>query len=181
MSFECSNRDPMNKSVLSGRDATGRCPSVLTGPESSFACDRRSVSLNRPSRLRWLGAQVLGCAVLLSACGGGGGTSDPTQAPTGTDTPAPGPAPAAGGSATLTWVAPQTNADGSALTDLAGYRIYYGTGSGNYTESVTISDPTSTSYTVQNLPASTYYFVLRAFDKSNSESSPSAEVTKSIN
>ena len=30
------------------------------------------------------------------------------------------------GSATLSWMPPTENADGSALTDLAGYRIYYG-------------------------------------------------------
>ena len=80
----------------------------------------------------------------------------------------------------MSWGAPQTNADGSALTDLAGYRIYYGKASGNYSESVTVSDATVTSYTIQNLPAATYYFVLRAFDKSNSESAASTEVSKKI-
>ena len=28
---------------------------------------------------------------------------------------------------TLNWTAPTTNTDGTALTDLAGYKIYYGT------------------------------------------------------
>lgn len=160
MTFGCSNRQPMNE------------------PHARF----RDFSRNATTRRLWLNAQFLGCAVLLAACGGGGGSTDATQS-SGSGAPAAAPAPApsaATGTATLSWVAPQTKADGSALSNLAGYRIYYGTGSGNYTESVTISDPLVTTYTVQNLPASTYYFVLRAYDKSNAESASSAEVSKTI-
>jgi len=159
MTFECSNRQPMNE------------PHLRPGSAST--------------RRLWLSAQFLGCAVLVAACGGGGATDQASPA-SGTDTPAPTPAPApapspsAAGTATLTWVAPQTNADGSTLNDLAGYRIYYGTSAGSYTESVTISDPQTTTYTVQNLAASTYFFVLRAYDKSNVESASSAEVSKTI-
>ncbi len=40
------------------------------------------------------------------------------------------------GSATLSWKPPTENADGSALTNLAGYRIYYGRNRDNLTESV---------------------------------------------
>lgn len=80
----------------------------------------------------------------------------------------------------MSWTAPRTNADGSTLNDLGGYKIYYGTSSGNYTGSVTVPDATATTYTIQDLSASTYYFVLKAYDKSNVESAPSAEVSKTI-
>ena len=80
----------------------------------------------------------------------------------------------------MSWVAPQTNADGSALTDLAGYRIYYGTSSGTYSQSVTIADPSTTTYTIGNLPANTYFFVLKAFNKSSAESASSPELSKTI-
>jgi hypothetical protein len=93
-------------------------------------------------------------------------------------TPAP-TAPAAD-TATLTWVAPRTKADGSALRDLAGFRIYYGTVSGSYSASITVSNPAATTYTVRALPAGTYYFVVKAYDKRNVESAPSAEVSKTI-
>ena len=43
------------------------------------------------------------------------------------------------GDATLAWDPPTTNADGSPLTDLAGYKIYYVTTSGNYTNSITVT------------------------------------------
>ncbi len=85
------------------------------------------------------------------------------------------------GSATLAWVAPTTNSDGSTLTDLAGFRIYYGTASGTYTQSVTVNGPYTTNYTLSALPVgSTYYLVVRAFDTSNNESAASAEVSKPI-
>lgn len=86
----------------------------------------------------------------------------------------------ASGSATLSWTAPQTNADGSALTDLAGFRIYYGTSSGAYPKVVTINNPAATRYTIEPLAAGTYYLIVKAFDTSNNESAASAEVSKTI-
>ena len=77
-------------------------------------------------------------------------------------------------------MAPVVNADGSALSDLAGYRIFYGTSSGNYTQTVTVNNATTLTYTINNLPASTYYFILKAFDSSNNESPASAELSKTI-
>jgi hypothetical protein len=88
--------------------------------------------------------------------------------------------PAGTGSATLSWAAPQTNADGSALTDLAGFRIYYGSASGSYSKSITISSPTTLRYTIDNLPSGTHYFVVKAFDAARNESAPSPEVSKTI-
>lgn len=184
MSFECSNRRPMNdgKPLHVG----GRRQALTSDQSLDDAIGAGAHSL---SRLRSLSirVQLVGCAMLLAACGGGGGDgsvegtgSTPAAAPA--PAPAPtAPAPTAGaGSATLSWVAPQTNADGSVLSDLAGYRIYYGTGSGNYSASITVSDPAATTYTVQDLAASTYYFILKAYDKSNVESASSPEVSKTI-
>jgi len=76
------------------------------------------------------------------------------------------------GSATISWTPPTTNADGSALTDLAGYRIYYGTSPGNMTTSVTVNNIGLTSFVVNNLLVnSTYYFSMTAVDTSGNESS----------
>jgi hypothetical protein len=84
------------------------------------------------------------------------------------------------GTATLAWAAPQTNADGSALSDLAGFRIYYGTAHASYSQTITVSGPSTLSYTIQNLSAGTYYMIVKAFDTSNNESASSAEVSKTI-
>ena len=83
------------------------------------------------------------------------------------------------GSATLSWDAPTTNSDGTPLTDLAGYKIYYGTDSANYTEIIDTGN--TTSYQVNNLTDGlTYYFAVTAYDTSGNESAFSNEVSKTI-
>ncbi len=82
------------------------------------------------------------------------------------------------GSATLAWSAPTTNTDGTPLTDLAGYKVYYGTSSGNYTQSINIGNVTT--YTVSNLSPGTYYFSVTSYDSSGIESTYSNEVSKTI-
>lgn len=80
----------------------------------------------------------------------------------------------------MTWSAPTTNTDGSALTDLAGYRIYYGTSSTALTQTVDVASASSTSYVVQNLASGTWYFSVSALTNTGSESAPSGVVSKTI-
>lgn len=85
------------------------------------------------------------------------------------------------GSATLTWNAPTLNTDGSPLNDLAGYRIYWGTTPGVYTDSVTINNPGVTTYVVENLAPGTYEFVSTALNSAGVESDYSNTASKTIN
>ena len=84
------------------------------------------------------------------------------------------------GSAKLSWNAPTRNEDGSSLTDLAGYVVYWGTSPGSYPNSVTIRNPGQLSYTVDGLAAGTYTFVVTAFNSAGKESRFSAPATKVI-
>jgi hypothetical protein len=84
------------------------------------------------------------------------------------------------GSATLSWQAPTTRTDGTPLTNLAGYRIRYGTAQGSYPNVITIANGGVTSAVVQNLPPSTYYFVASAYDSTGAESTYSNAVSKMI-
>jgi hypothetical protein len=84
------------------------------------------------------------------------------------------------GSATLSWMPPTTNTDGSPLIDLAGYKVYWGPSLGNYPNSTTLSNPGLTSYVVTNLAPGTYYFVATAFNTSGVESSFSGVASKTI-
>jgi hypothetical protein len=89
------------------------------------------------------------------------------------------------GQATLSWDPPTTNADGTPLTDLGGYKIYRGTSSGNYTETTDIGmgtcAPPNCTYVVTNLNGGlNYYFVATAYDTSLNESGYSNEVFKYV-
>jgi len=84
------------------------------------------------------------------------------------------------GSLTLSWTAPTRNTDGTQLTDLAGYHIYWGRTSGNYTESVTVENPGLTTYVVENLSPGTYEFVTTSFNKAGVESEMSAPATGTV-
>ncbi len=84
------------------------------------------------------------------------------------------------GSATLSWTAPTQNEDGTQLTDLAGYKIYWGTTSGNYPNSATINNPSVTTYLVESLSPGTYEFVATSFNAAGIESRQSGTATKVI-
>ncbi len=86
----------------------------------------------------------------------------------------------ADGSATLSWLAPTENTNGTPLLNLAGYRIYYGTSTTAMTQSVQIANPGIATYVVSNLPPATWYFEVRAYTSANVESSASAVVSKTI-
>jgi hypothetical protein len=79
--------------------------------------------------------------------------------------------------AMLSWQAPTENADGSPLTDLAGYKIYWGTKSGVYTASARIDNPGVTAHVVENLVPATYFFVATAFNVEGTEGAPSNETS----
>jgi hypothetical protein len=81
----------------------------------------------------------------------------------------------ANGSATLTWLPPTENEDGTALTDLAGYKIYWGTEPDVYSGSLTIDNPGTSAYVVENLAPATYYFVATAFNAAGVES-PASDI-----
>jgi len=66
--------------------------------------------------------------------------------------------------------------------DIAGYKIFYGTSSKNYTNTITINDtatsPPQTSYVITGLSeGKTYYFALKAFDLAHQFSDFSEEVS----
>jgi serine protease len=84
------------------------------------------------------------------------------------------------GSANVTWVAPTTNSDGSALTDLAGFKVYYGTSSTSLSSSATVDDMTRRSAIVDSLSPGTWYFAVRAVNSAQKESANSNVTSKAV-
>jgi hypothetical protein len=84
------------------------------------------------------------------------------------------------GSATLDWMPPTENSDGTVLTNLAGYTVYYGTSPSTLTESVKITNPGLASYTMSNLPSGTWYFAVTSYSSAGIESTRSGVVSATI-
>jgi hypothetical protein len=84
------------------------------------------------------------------------------------------------GSATLSWIPPTENADGSALTDLRGYKIYYGKSAANQDQTVKLTNPGLTRYMIENLSPATWYFSMSSFNSEGVESARSATASKTI-
>jgi Putative Ig domain len=89
-------------------------------------------------------------------------------------------ATATNGTATVSWVAPTQNSDGSALTNLAGYQIDYGTSATALSNTVKVANPSTASYTVSNLTSGTWYFAVQAYTNSGTQSGMSTVATKTI-
>ena len=86
----------------------------------------------------------------------------------------------ANGSATLSWMPPAQNTDGSALTNLAGYRIYYGTNSASLNKTIQVANAGISTYVISNLSPATWYFSVKAYSSGNVESDFSKKVSKMI-
>ena len=84
------------------------------------------------------------------------------------------------GSATLSWTAPTSRVDGSPLTNLAGYRIFYGRMSGVYDYEIAIDNPGVATYVVEDLVSGDWFFTLAAYDADGLESDRSNEVVREI-
>jgi hypothetical protein len=84
------------------------------------------------------------------------------------------------GTATVTWVAPTTREDGTAmsLSEIASYKIYYGNAPGTYTTYITV--PGSLTTAQITLGAGSWYFAATTVDTSGLESAYSGEATKTI-
>ncbi|HEY6924412.1 MAG TPA: fibronectin type III domain-containing protein [Steroidobacteraceae bacterium] len=103
---------------------------------------------------------------------GGGSTG---SGGTGTTVP---PAPVTA-TASLSWLPPTDNTDGSKLTDLAGYNIYYGTESSALTQTIQVTNPAALGYVVTGLAkGTTWYFQVTSYSRAGQESGPSAITSK---
>ncbi|MGD0502424.1 MAG: putative Ig domain-containing protein [Steroidobacteraceae bacterium] len=84
------------------------------------------------------------------------------------------------GSASLSWTAPTLNTDGSPVTNLVGYHIYYGTSAGALTSMIDVAAAATTEYEISNLTSGTYYFVVMAYNSWGFESAASNQASKTI-
>lgn len=84
------------------------------------------------------------------------------------------------GAASLSWLPPTENVDGSALIDLAGYRIVYGPSATQLTQTIDVANAGMSAYVVTDLAPGTYYFAVRAYTQRGAESADSNVVAKVV-
>ena len=120
-------------------------------------------------RLNYLLTLIL--VLPLVACSGGdGGLADD------------GPGAASSNAVNLTWVAPSEREDGAglSLSEIAGFRIYYGAKSGDYSNTIEVDDHTATQAVLAGIPSGTYFVAVTVVDVDGRESSYSSEVVITV-
>ena len=82
--------------------------------------------------------------------------------------------------AVVSWMPPTERTDGSVLTDLAGYRVYYGQSLNAMSNIIDVQNPGQTSQFIDNLETGTWYFAVTAFTADGLESGMSELAAKTI-
>jgi len=88
--------------------------------------------------------------------------------------------PAASKGVTIAWAPPTENTDGSSLTNLAGYRIHYGTSPSELGHTIEIDNADASSYTITSLSPGIWYFAVSALNSDSIESDLSSKATTTI-
>lgn len=81
--------------------------------------------------------------------------------------------PGVSGTATLSWNAPTSNTNGTPVTPLQGYTIYYGNSEGSMTHSLAVSGAATTGAEISGLGSGTWYFEVAADAADGTQSAPS--------
>lgn len=81
---------------------------------------------------------------------------------------------AAGGELEATWTKPETNCDGTPITNLAGFRAYWGPFKSE------LADPTASAYRVTGLPPGQWWIGVTAYNTDGTESPVAGPVVKEI-
>lgn len=113
--------------------------------------------------------------IVITAADGSVKASLPAFTITVTATPTP-----TTGTATVSWVAPTQNTNGTPLTDLAGFNIHYGSSSSSLTQKIQVQGPGITNYVVTGLSTGTWYFAVSSVATDGAESAYSAVSSKTI-
>ncbi len=81
---------------------------------------------------------------------------------------------------TVSWQAPTDNTNGTVLTNLRGYKIYYGEAPRNYSSTIHVPNRGLTTYVVENLAPGRYYFAVTAYNSLGEESDFSPEISTTV-
>jgi hypothetical protein len=84
------------------------------------------------------------------------------------------------GTVAIRWNPPTVNEDGTALTNLAGYRIRYGRAADSLTHVVTLNNAGLSRHVMEGLASGTWHFSVTAFSSSGAESAGSPVLSANV-
>jgi hypothetical protein len=162
---------------ISGWNSSGRVTASLPGAKSYTTSFSSSSTYNRVVTIRYKADSNGVMTVRYDMTAGSGSINMEAVAlqNAGTSTPPP-----SSGNATLTWNAPTTNTNGTKLTDLTGFKVYWGKTRGSYTNSFRINNLLARDYTISGLTSGTWYFTVTAINAAQAESGYSNVASKTI-
>lgn len=106
---------------------------------------------------------LISLIIILAGCGGGVSVGNNSSAT---------------GSVALEWNIPTSYVDGTPTLGPVGFKVYYGTSSRSYTNTVDVKE--ATRCIIGSLSPGNYYFAITAYDTSGIESDFSAELRTTI-
>ena len=147
---------------IGGWNSTGRVTVTLPGAQSYTTTFTSGTTYSRVVTLKFR-ADAPGTLKVVYTQTGGGGSINMQAAALST----------IGSSATLTWQPPGLNVDGTPLTTLTAFKVYWGTAQGTYPNSTSIAHiagGAARTHTVTGLGTGTWYFVVTALNAKGIES-----------
>jgi hypothetical protein len=161
--IQISATDGSNTAILPSFAIRVTAPSALVASGSSSTTTPASSSTAQSSSSG-------GSTTSSSGAGSTGSTSSSSSGSTGTST-------ASSDTVSVSWQAPTENTNGSAITNLAGYTIYFGTSASSMTQQVNIATVGELTYVISNLGPGTWYFEVVAVNTAGVSSAPSSVVS----
>jgi hypothetical protein len=147
------------KYYIGGWNATGRVTVTLPGAAPYTTTFTSGTTFSRVVTVKYR-ADAPGTLKVVYAQTAGAGTINMQAAALST----------AGSSTTLTWQPPASNTDGSPLTNLSAFKVYWGTTEGTYPHSTRIANNAARTHTVTGLGTGTWFFVVTALNANGIES-----------
>jgi hypothetical protein len=159
---------------IGGWNSTGRVTVTLPGAPTYTTTFSSAATYSRVITVKFRGDAPGTLKVTYAQTAGTGTIS--MQAAALSETAPPPPS----GSAILTWQPPASNVDGTALVDLAAFKVYWGTAPGTYTQSMQIANAAARTHTVTGLAPGTWYFAVTALNTRGEESAYSNVWSKTV-
>jgi hypothetical protein len=157
------------KYYIGGWNATGRITVTLPGATTYSTTVSSSTTFNRVVTVKYRADAPTTLKVTYTMTAGAGTINMQAAALS-----------QAGSSATLTWQPPASNMDGTPLTDLGSFKVYWGTTQGTYPYSTQIANVAARTHTVTGLATGTWYFVVTALNSQGVESPRSNVWSKTV-